>query len=776
MNALKFILRLLLGRRLPVTSGTLQVSGLKRPLVIRRDGYGVPYIEAKTDEDAWYGIGFCHGQERAFQLESQLRVMRGTVAEMAGAAALPVDRLSRRIGFYRAAEQQLAVLDDEFRRMLAAYARGVNAGVRAGGGKAHEFALLRTQPTPYTAAAVLGVLKLMGFMIATNWDCELMRLKMLQDDGPEALVALDPAYPEWLPVTAPPMGIAGRALDRLAQDLAAFSEASHVGGGSNTWVMDASRTATGRPILAFDPHMDAVLPTMFYLIQVRTPDWGLVGASLPGTPFFGAGHNGFFAWGISSGMTDTTDLFVEQIGPDGQSVREGDHFVPCLVRREVIRVKGGDPVTEEVLITPRGPVIGPALDEDLGAISLSATWLRPQPFAGFAKFHLVHSFAEFRQAFESWPFLPINFSYADTSGNIGWQLVGDAPRRRKGWGTMPMAGWDPEVGWEETPVPFDRMPHVFNPDCGFVVSANNAPQPAGEGPFLGVDWIHGYRAAAIAEGIGARRDWDVAAVQKSQLNQKSMPWVELRDAVLAAPSENAAARQALDLLRAWDGVVSDDSAAAAVYELFLAEMLRRVVVAKAPKTARWGLGASFTPLFPRSYMSQQRTGHLVSLLREQPAGWFDRPWNVELAESLAAAVTALRQRRGDDPRNWAWGSVRTLTFVHPVGVKAPLDRVFNLGPLPGGGDSNTSAQASVDLLDPTANPLLVARLRMVIDVGNWEESRFAMPGGESGNPFSPHYGDQLSLWQHGDGFPIAWSPEKVAQATREVLRLTPEPG
>lgn len=775
MNVPKLVFQLLLGRRFPIADGEVRVRGAEQPVSIRRDAHGIPYIEAATDKDAWYGLGFCHGQDRAFQLESMLRVVRGTMAEVVGPAALPIDRLSRRIGFYYAAEQQLQLVSDEIRHMMEAYAQGATEGARIGSRRlAHEFTLLGCAPSVYTATDVLGAIKLMSLSMTFNWDCELVRLKVLREDGPEALKALDHTYPVWKLTTPPHSVMAGSAVDRLAEDMEIFMATVGYKSGSNNWVTAPSRTTTGRPILANDPHVGPALPSIWYLAHIRTPDWAVAGASFVGSPAIAIGHNGVAAWGMTAGVTDASDLFIEEVGADGQSVREGEQFAPCEVRREVIRVKGAEAVEEQVLMTRRGPIIGPALAGEVGAVSMCTTWLKPYPIDGLLRMHRVRSFKEFSQAFEQWPALPMNMVYADTSGDIGWQLVGQIPRRRKGWGTIPLAGWDPEAGWEEALVPLKDMPSLYNPKAGFIVTANAQPISEKKShPFLGVDWVDGYRMARITEMLDSRQDWDVASTTALQRDQLSIPWREIKKMVLSLPANNEPVRQALDLLKSWDGILSDDAPAGAVYEFFITEMIGRVTRAKAPRAADWILCKSFVPLMARSFLMQRRTSHLIRVLIEQPAGWFKRSWPEEMADGLAAAVTHLRQCRGSDPSRWGWGRVRQLTLPHPVGAQAPLDRIFNLGPVPCGGDVSTVAQAACDWLDLEASPLAIASLRMVLDVGNWDESRFILPGGQSGNPLSPHYGDQLPLWLRGEGVPIAWSPERVSQITQTTLLLLP---
>jgi penicillin amidase len=770
----RLLLRLLLGRRLPRTQGTIRVSGVHATIRIHRDRWGIPAIEASNDADAYFGIGFCHGQDRAFQLEILKRVVRGTLAEMVGPQALPIDRLSRRIGFHHAARQQWPVVSEQVRGMLDAYARGVTAGVSAGlPRRPHEFVLLGGRPTAWTPLDSGALIKLLSFQLASNWDMELVRLKVLLEDGPDALAALDPTYAARMPVTVPPGKEAGAVLDRLADELGAFTALATTGGGSNNWVVAPGRTATGRPLLANDPHLDASIPPHWYLLQARTPDWAVAGASFVGGPAVQSGHNGHIAWGVTAGLIDNTDLFREQVGPDGQSVRDGDRFVPCQVREEVIAVRGGEPVRERVLVTPRGPIISPALPGVEEALSLRAVWLDPLPINGLLRLPRIRTFEEFRQAAADWPATSQNVVYADADGTIGYQMFGLAPRRRKGWGLLPAAGWDPEAGWEPELVPAEQLPWVKDPEIGFVTTANNQPRPDGDGPFLGADWLDGYRAAAITRGLAARSDWDVPRTQALQLDQGAPAWEEMRDAVLAAPDKDPETRTALTLLRAWDGRVTVEAPAASVYELFLVEMIGRVARTKAPRAHAQVQGDPVSPLMRYNFMCFRRTGHLARLLRTQPAGWFSRGWPEEIADALATVVRRLRADHGPAPAAWAWGRLRTLVMHHPLGRQPRVARLFNLAPIPWGGDHDTINQGAVlplKPLDPCDN---IPSLRVVIDVGAWHNSRFILPGGQSGNPLSPHYDDQFPLWQRGEGVPIAWTPEEVRQAAVQTLELVP---
>lgn len=773
MGAMHTLLRLGLGKRLPMTEGALSVPGLERPVGVARDRYGIPHITAHGDLDAWFGLGFCQGQDRSFQIESLTRVVRGTTAQLVGTAGVAVDRMARRIGFHVAAAEHEHALSGTELASMEAFVAGLNAGRSRGARKAaHEFALLRAEATVLSAADALGIILVHAFALASNWDAELARLAILENDGREALEALDPAYPEWHPVTSPPGTAAGPAVEGLRADVERFRRLVPLGGASNNWAMTGEHTATGRPLLANDPHLAPLLPPYWYLAHVTTPEWSVAGACIAGTPGFGAAHNGHVAWGVTAGLIDNTDLFVERIGPDVRSVLRGNDYVPCEVRREVIEVKGGDDVVEEVLVTPHGPVVGPALPHAPQAISMTATWLRSERVGAQFDLARARTVAELRDALELWHGPSLNVVMADDSGSIGWKMIGEAPKRRAGIGAVPLPAWDPEVGWDGT-VPYESLPTLIDPDGGRIATANTRPDIDGD-TSLGVDWIEGYRLMRINELLAARDDWDLPTTLAMQLDTVTPAWSELRDDVLGVtPGVDAVA--AHELLRGWDGDLHSDSAAGSVFVLWLTEMQHRVAFAKAPIAADFAVGKGFAPepLVPNNLFTFNRTGHLVRLLRDRPEGWFD-DWDTEIAGALRVAEQTLRSRHGNDPADWRWGDVRPLTLTHAVGGRKPLDTVFNIGPIRWSGDFTTVSQSGAPTLNPLGNPSAIASLRMAVDVGNWDAARFSLPGGQSGNPLSPHYGDQVEAWRLGIGLPMPFSPEAVRAATVTTLHLVPE--
>jgi len=758
-----------LGKRLPITSGEFRVPGLEAPIIIRRDRHGIPMIEAQSERDALFALGFCHGQDRPAQLEALVRVVRGTVAEMAGAQALAVDRISRRVGFRFAADQQLPLLTVKNRAILSAYTSGINAGFAHGlSRRPHEFVALRSTPTPWEPADVLAFNKLQSWFMASNWDVELARLRVLLADGPEALKALDPLSTEYSVLGTQYLPV----LDRLESDINAFLDVMPRGAGSNNWVIAPSRTTTGRPILCNDPHLAAQLPAPWYLVSIRTPDWAVAGASFVGSPGVPCGHNGFAAWGVTAGLTDNTDLFLEGLRREGETwqYRQGDRWLPCGVRKEVIRVRGAEPVTEEVLSTSRGPIINPVLAETPEALSLRAVWLDPLPLDGWLSAMRAKSFAEFREPFREWPGFPMNLVYADVTGKTAWQLVGQVPIRKRGNGLLPMAGWDDRNGWLPDLVPFEQMPCVEEPSEGYFATANNRPPQKEGGPFLGLDFLDHYRHQVIVEELASREKWDLAGAAAIQMCVRSIPCREVRDAVVALGDHRSDLRKLIELFfEPWDGLISVDSRPAAVFELFLADLALRTAKAKAPHSWEWAVGKGPSGLNAYGFLGFRRIAHLVALINSQPPGWFSGGWPKTMDDALGLASLTI----GLDKRRRGWGRFRPLRLQHLLMSRTPLRSAFDVGPVPMGGDENTPCHASVLPLDPLGPTRSIPNLRAAIDVGEWSNSRFALSGGASGNPFSPHYTDLFELWQRGEGVPIAFTAEEVRAATVKELRLVP---
>lgn len=784
MNFAASALAALLGRRL-TNPGGRHLVGCRRGLRVRRDEHGVAYVDAEDEYDAWLGLGFCHGQDRAGQLEITLRLTRGTLSELLGAAGLPIDRAVRLIGVHRAAQSQLPTLDAEARDQLTAYCAGLNAALTNRDlPRSHEHALLRCEPSRWQPTDVLALGLLTCCFLPSNWDVELARLLIATRDGAEAASKLDASWRADLPLTSPPGAPAGppRA-DFVARDLEALREFLGTSGGSNAWAVQAHKSATGRALLANDPHLPASLPNLGYLARVKCPSFAVAGISIVGIPTFITGHNGTAAWGSTAAQVDNTDLFLEELSPDGSQVRHGNVFEACLEHVEMIRVKGQPDVPLRVIRTPRGTIVARQGDADASifeplptpgranALSFAATWLEPRPTRALLAFHKVRSFDEFRAACGASAGCSYSLIYADAT-DVGWVLATEAPRRRSGFGSLPMPGWREDVGWDSI-ARSDELPWSRNPAAGFVCCANNKPVADHDSvEFLGHDFLDGYRQRRIAAQLGALSDWTVARMQAMQTDVWSGAFDELRPSLLGITPADDDGRRGLELLKRWDGQVAGDSVAASVYELFMAAVNLRVCQRVAPNSFQWASGKGVMKLIPGTCLNARRASFVVRMIRQRPPGYVES-WDAELAGALSEAVRQLRERFGNDEAAWAWGRIRPLTLRHRFGDKKPLGQLFNVGPLPGWGDGTTVNQAGFEFYEPLRHSTVTAHLRSVIDIGNWGASRFVLLGGQSGNPLSRHYADMVPLYQKGEGVPVHWDDAEVARHAVATLTLVP---
>jgi penicillin amidase len=774
----------MLGRRLTSYDGRYRV-GCRRSVQISRDSFGVAYVDAQDEADAWFGLGFCHAQDRAGQLEITWRLARGLLSEVLGRAGLPIDRALRLIGVHRAAAEQVATLDADVRDQLAAYTAGVNAALQSRElPRSHEHALLRCAPSRWEPVDVVAFGLLMCCFLPSNWDVELARLIIFTRDGAEAVTALDPTWREDFPLTHPP-GVASGAPSELfvAHDLEALRQFLGHSGGSNAWAVQAHKSATGRALLANDPHLPAALPNLGYLARVKCPSFKVAGISIAGIPAFITGHNGHAAWGSTSAQVDNADLFLEELSEDGRRVRQGETWLACYEHVEQIPVKGAKPETLRVIRTPRGSVVARSDDADASifepvpvvgranALSFAATWLERRPTRSLLGFHRVKSFDDFRAVCAKSAGCSYSLIYADRE-TVGWVLAAEVPKRKSGFGSVPLPGWLSDVGWDGV-VPSDELPWSRNPDTGFVCCANNKPVADDQSSvFLGHDFLDGYRQRRITEQLAARNDWNVERMAALQVDVQSLAFADVQSVLLGLGPRGVEAMRAIELLRTWDGRLSGDSAAASVYLLFVSALSRKICERKAPNSYEYATGKGVMKLIPGTCFNARRASFVTHLVVEQPAGYFES-WSAAFEDALSEAIKTLSERFGPAPSAWTWGKIRPLTLHHRFGDKKPLDRVFNHGPISGYGDGTTVNQAGFEFWEPLRHSTVTAHLRSVFDIGNWGASRFVLLGGQSGNPLSPHYADLVPLHERGEGVPVHWDDGAVKQHAVATLTLVP---
>ena len=746
----------LLHRPVPPRHESLSVNGLMSSVDIRIDRWGVPHVYASTIADACFGQGYMHARDRRWQMELNRRIACGTLSELFGPLTIEVDRFFRRLGFDRAAKQDLARLDDDSRAYLEAYSAGVNAYAERHP-RPLEFSILRVRPHPWRATDSLAFGRYMAWTQTANFETELIRARLLTKLSPERVAALEPGDP----AAHVPAAYSMKPRELIESAKAFAPLAGLAGGASNNWVVSASRSTTGRPLLANDPHLFPRMPAVWYVVHLTGGDLDVAGASLPGITGVVIGHNARISWGVTAGMTDGEDLYLER--------RDGSERVV----NEVIAVRGRAPIMDEVVETRHGPLINGSLDipsegPQLALRSVLNDW--PSPAVALLRLNRAKDWTTFREALADWAFPSLNFVYADVDGNIGYQLAGRVPVRAAGDGYAPVPGWSGDYDWTGY-VGFDDMPRMLNPADGIFATANSRPN-VDSTQFLARDWCDDSRWRRIIELLGSRTRHGVDDFRAMQGDVVSLPAKETVAAIrsqLGDRDPDGSTRTALKYLDQWDGSLTPASVAATIYHAFRWELINAVNSDLNPDVLGYTQGRGLDPVVaPVSAFffkgSSILLGHLQML---EP---------VAVRRALDAAIAGLRQRFGEDPAGWQWGKVHAMTFAHPLGLGAPmLDRLFRLsrGPLPIGGDADTLAQAAVDPWQPYRANAFSVSYRQIFDVGNWDAALFVLPTGQSGHPGSPHYDDMLESWRMVDYCPLLFSRSAVDTAMTESVSLQP---
>ncbi len=787
-------------RPLPCWSGKLIVPGLSAPVEVLRDRWGVPHVYARSSDDLFLTQGYLHAQDRLWQMELQRRTGHGQLAELFGPVALDTDRFVRVLGFGRIARQEAALLNDAERAAITAYCRGVNAFIAQHGRRLPlEFILLRHRPREWEAADVLVWGKIMALNLSVNWTAEVLRARIVAAVGAARAAALDPAYATHWPLTLPP-GLDYAASLGTAPTTSHQADAELLGrqggeSGSNAWVVGGARTTSGGPLLANDPHLALQMPSLWYEMHLVGGDYAVAGATIPGTAGVVIGHNARIAWGVTNGMTDVQDLYVERFDPDDPIGRryefrgaweEAEVVRESIIVRDKPRGRHTHTETVEVRITRHGPLVNdliPRAEEQSDDTPLALRWTALAPGrlqSAVLAINRARDWAEFRAALVDWTVPPQNFVYADVAGHIGYALGGDLPVRAQGDGRLPLPGWIGEWEWTGT-VPPAENPHALDPAEGFVATANNRIVGNNAAhPVIG-EWATGYRVSRIRELLLRTPHHSVESFARIQTDRRSLPGLACialaRDGRLHAPPGDPVAADARAALAAWDGTLSADSIGGLVASVLCQRLLDRAYrEIVGPLGTVTGLGAFASA--PGNIYRQRALPNLLDRLLDPSAdpGWFaagDSP-DAIIADAWAATVAALRAAWGDDIAHWRYGHAHRFTLRHPLGVNRVLARLFNRGPITTGGDGETVNMGGLNIGPTGLESYTAPSYRQILDPTDWDRSRAIHSTGQSGHPASPHYADFLPLWLTGEYHPLPWTRGAVEEATAHRLTLAPE--
>ena len=735
-------------RPLAKRSGTIDAP-ITTGAVVLFDARGVPHIRASSLDDVLFLQGYVTAQDRLWQMDALRRFDAGELAEVLGPGLLDSDRESRRMRLRRIAEDAYATLASQDRAAFAAYARGVNHFIAT---HRHnlpvEFNLLRYEPRPWSVVDSLLICLHMFRALTTSWKDELLKRDMLAEGDAEKVRFLFPVRAGTEPLP-----------------------------GSNAWAIAGSHTASGKPLLSNDMHLENSLPGIWHMAHLQAPGLDVSGVALPGAPGIIVGHNQRIAWGITNLGYDVQDLYIEKFDEGTGSYLYAGQMEQARREVEIIRVKGQPAVELTIWVTRHGPLFVTEGNQPLTAGQAAvqretdAQFLRRGPgSAAVSGGHMALRWAIAKPAFVQYPMVELdlaqnwrqftaalarfngpssNFVYADVDGNIGYRVAGELPKRRGYVGDVPVDGSSSDYDWDGS-IPFDELPAVFNPPGGIIVTSNQNPFPA--------DYrypINGYfappnRAMQIRALLCARNGWraeDLLAVQKDVYSAFDH---FLAGQAAAAYEKGGAHTPDLDaavaLLRGWNGQMEKDLAAPFLSSL-LYQHVRRAVVEKA------------APGKGQAYGLTMGAAVVEKLLRERPAGWFP-DYDAMLVSALTDAVDEGKRIEGRDLQRWQYGAWLRVTIAHPILHRIPwIGPTFDIGPVAMSGSSLTVKQTT-RTLEPS--------MRMNADLGDWERSLLNIPIGESGQIFSSHYEDEWGHYYSGRSYPMEFG--KVEAKSRLEFR------
>ncbi|UCF37337.1 MAG: penicillin acylase family protein [Acidobacteriota bacterium] len=766
------------------------IPGLKQPVEVFRDPWGISHIYAGSEEDLFLAQGFVAARDRLFQLEMWRRRAAGTLSEILGEKALPQDVGARLLRFRGDLAEEMRHYHPRGESIITSFVRGINSYIelteKNPGLLPLEFELLGIEPARWTPEIVVsrhnGLFRNVSSEVEFAQAAVALGVERLSElvnlnPKPQRFVApegldLEGINPKVLSLynasRAPiPFGSEDLASPRFrmeAQQQTDSPDSQLVDRGeqgSNNWVVSPERTVTGYPLLANDPHRTQQVPSLRYFVHLVAPGWNVIGGGEPALPGVSIGHNEFGAWGLTIFSIDQEDLYVYECSPDMSRYRYRDSWEDFRVLTETIPVKGGDRRQVDLRFTRHGPVLFED-PENHRAFALRAAWLEKgtAPYLASLRFDQARSWAEFQEACSYFLAPSENMVWADREGNIGWQATGITPIR-EGWnGLLPVPG-DGRFEWKGF-LPGLQLPHVFNPEEGFFATANQENLPPGYPFQVGFLWTDPFRFARLQEVLGSERLFSMADMIALQQDEVSLPARSLAPLLAGLQNPDPDLSKALQSLSSWDFRLDQDSSAAAIYMAWQRKLLDRVWHLMLPGDSGEFLNRRSVELALKWILSPgPEFGVNPTAGRDQI-----------LLETLREALEDLKERFGPDPADWRWGDSRLhhIELNHPLStaVTESLRRRLDIEPMPRGGGG-----ATVNMTGDGDRQTSGASFRVLVDLADFDRSLATNSPGQSGNPDSPHYRNLFQMWGEGQYFPLLYTREKVEAAAEHITSLKP---
>ncbi|HTU34005.1 MAG TPA: penicillin acylase family protein [Candidatus Acidoferrum sp.] len=749
--------------------GTIQIAGLENPVTVLRDRWGVAHIYAANQHDLFFAQGYVVSQDRLFQMELWKRSGQGRLAEILGPSALQRDVNARLLRYTGNMDAEYASYSADTKEILQAFTDGINAYIaertRPGGrGLPIEFQIAGFKPEPWRPEDCLN--RMAAFSMTGNSTAELYHAQAVAALGATRatrLFAFDPAV-ELDP--APGVDFAGlspQLLRNLVGSDTRIEFPAHALQGSNDWTISGALTASGKPIVANDPHRVIAEPSLRYVIHLVAPGWDVIGAGEPGLPGVAVGHNQNIAWGFTIFGLDQQDLYLEKLNPANPLEYKTERgWARMRVEKETFRVRGEPSVVVDLKFTRHGPVLW----EDK-ARALALRWVGAEPgtagYLGSLAVDRAQNWQQFEEAVKSWKVPSENLAYGDRAGNIGEYSVGLAPIRKNWYGLLPVPG-DGGYEWRGF-IPTKDLPHSFNPAAGFVATANHKMIPSNYPYRVGYEWAPGFRFRRISAVLEAAKSsghkLTVADMENLQNDVFSTPALELIGVLRQAAGTSS--DPDVRLLLGWNGAVTRQSGAAALYEVWLQDVTDAVTHRIVPADL-WGL----TRDWPVTKVLDAVVHPAPDVFGPEP----EQARNRLLLDTLKSAHEKLTALEGPDPSKWAWERIHVVEFLHPLDQAPGVKKLFDLGPIPRPGDDYTVN--ATGFWAGGYKQVAGASYREIMDLGDWDNSVAVNVPGQSGQPGSPHYSDLLPLWSEGRYFPLSYSRTTVAKYATDKLVLEPK--
>ncbi len=726
-------------RSIPTTR--IPLKGLKKPVEILRDRWGVPHIYAEDEEDLFFAQGYITAADRLFQLDLWRRIGTGKLAEVLGPGAIPRDRIARLVGYRGDWNAEWASYSPHAKRIAESFTNGINAYIRSLHGKRPpEFALAGYDPGLWAPEDVTA--RMAGLLMTSNLVMEVTRAEQIKQLGLDTVARIFPPDPR-IALTIPEGLDLSSISSNIVKDYDTAVTPIHFPGeqGSNNWVIDGTRSETGKPLLANDPHRAIELPSLRKTVHLVAPGWNAIGAGEPALPGIALGHNDRIAFGFTIVGIDQQDLYVEKLNPENPALYQYmGAWRPMRVEHENLAVKGQETQVLELRYTVHGPVL---YEDPAKHLAFALKWVGAEPgSAGYLaglRLAQAHDWAQFKDAVSYYKVPTENLVYADPDGNIGWIASGLAPVRKNWSGLLPVPGDDGKYEWSGF-LSIDEHPIKFNPPEHYIATANNNILPAGYSHPLSYSWAPSARHDRIVEMLGSRDKFSILDFERMQQDTLSLPARKFIAIVKTWETKpGSQGRRCKPLFVQWNGDMRMDSKEALLYELWANHLERLVFPEIKP-------GTRIDPdVFLRELQATRNRDEL-------------------LERSLEEALADIEKRLGPEGAKDTWGNLHKVHFDHPLGHAA-----WNVPPISRPGDAFTVNATSGPGFQQTAG----ASYREIIDVSDWDRSVTTNTPGESGNPGSRHYSDLAADWAAGRYHPLPYSRAAVEVAAEERIVLEP---